>query len=54
MTKYRIAKNQSCRAGEESRLEKITAAERIGNVALKALYFFIATLFVSNLIRFMF
>ena len=31
MRKYRIARNQSFRAGEEIRLEKITTAERIGN-----------------------
>ena len=54
MRKYRIAKNQSFRAGEEIRLEKITTAERIGNAALKSLYFFIAALFIFNLIRFIF
>lgn len=31
MRKYRIAKNQSFRAGEEIRLEKITTAERVLN-----------------------
>lgn len=37
MRKYRIAKNQSFRAGEEIRLEKITTAERIGGAILKTL-----------------
>ena len=54
MKKYRIAKNQSFRAGEDIRLEKVTTAERIGNAILKTLYFFIAALFLFNLIRFIF
>lgn len=54
MTKYRIARNQTLEIGKEIRLEKITTAERIGNAALKALYFFIAALFIFNLIRFIF
>lgn len=54
MTKYRIASNQTLEVGKEIRLEKITTAERIGNAALKALYFFIAALFIFNLIRFIF
>ena len=37
MKKYRIAKNQSFRAGEEIRLEKITTAERISGAILKTL-----------------
>ena len=54
MARYRIARNQSLIAGKEIRLEKITIAERIGNAALKSLYFFIATVFIFNLIRFIF
>lgn len=54
MARYRIARNQRFRAGEEIRLDKVTTAERIGNAALKALYFFIAALFIFNLIRFIF
>ena len=54
MTRYRIAKDQSFIAGEDIRLEKVTTAERIGNAALKSLYFFIAALFIFNLIRFIF
>ena len=52
--KYRIARNQTLEIGKEIRLEKITTPERIGNAALKALYFFIASLFIFNLIRFIF
>lgn len=54
MTKYRIASNQTLEVGKDIRLEKITTAERIGNAALKALYFFIAALVIFNLIRFIF
>lgn len=54
MTKYRIARNQKLELGKEIRLEKITTAERIGNAALKLLYFFIAALVMFNLIRFIF
>ena len=54
MTKYKIARNQTLEIGKEIKLEKVTAAERIGNAALKALYFFIAALFIFNLIRFIF
>ena len=54
MTRYRIAKNQTLEIGKEIRLEKVTTAERIGNATLKALYFFIAALFIFNLIRFIF
>ena len=54
MAQYRIARNQSFIAGEEIRLEKITTAERIGNAALKSLYFLMAVLFAVNLIRFIF
>ena len=54
MTKYRIAKNQTLEIGKEIRLEKVTTAERIGNAALKSLYFFIAALLIFNLIRFIF
>ena len=54
MTKYRIARNQTLEVGKEIRLEKITTAERIGNAALKSLYFFIAAFFIFNLIRFIF
>lgn len=55
MAQYKfIYKKGGYKAGEEIRLEKITASERIGNAALKALYFFIAALFIFNLIRFIF
>ena len=54
MAQYRIARNQTLEVGKEIRLEKITTAERIGNAALKSLYFFIAVLFAVNLIRFIF
>lgn len=54
MTNYRIARNQSLKAGKEIQLEKVTIAERIGNAALKALYLFITALFIYNLIRFIF
>ena len=54
MTRYRIARNQTLEIGKEIKLEKVTTAERIGNAALKSLYFFIAALFLFNLIRFIF
>ena len=54
MTKYRIAKNQTLEIGKEIKLEKVTTADKVGNAALKALYFFIAVLFIFNLIRFIF
>lgn len=37
MKNYRIAKDQSFRAGEEIKLEKITTAERISGAILKTL-----------------
>lgn len=37
MKNYRIARNQSFRAGEEIKLEKVTTAERIGGAVLKIL-----------------
>ena len=55
MAQYKfIYKKDGYKAGKEIRLEKITTAERIGNAALKSLYFFIAALFLFNLIRFIF
>ena len=55
MTQYKIIyKKGGYKAGEEIRLEKITTAERIGDAILKTLYFFIAGLFLFNLIRFIF
>ena len=54
MTKYRIAKDQSFRAGDEIRLEKITTAERVLDNILKALITLTAALFLFNLIRFIF
>ena len=49
MRKYRIAKNQSFRAGEEIRLEKITTADKILEDATSVLIFLIAVLFLFNL-----
>ena len=54
MTRYRIARNQILEIGKEIKLEKVTTAERIGNAALKSLYFVIAAVFIFNLIRFIF
>ena len=55
MTQYKIKyKKGGYKAGEEIQLEKVTAAEKVGNAALKALYFYIAALFIFNLIRFIF
>lgn len=54
MKKYRIAKNKTLEVGKEIKLEKVTTAEKVGNAALKALYFFIVALFIFNLIRFIF
>ena len=54
MTRYRIARNQTLEIGKEIKLEKVTTADKVGNAALKALYFFIAALFIFNLIRFIF
>ena len=54
MTRYRIASNQTLEVGKEIKLEKVTTADKVGNAALKALYFFIAALFIFNLIRFIF
>ena len=52
--KYRIAKGQSFRAGEEIRLEKITTAERVLDNIAKILIYSAAVLFLFNLIRFIF
>ena len=53
VTQYRIEpKKGGYRVGEEIKLHKVTAAEKVGNAALKALYFSIAALFIFNLIRF--
>ena len=54
MEKYRIAKNQSFRAGKEIRLEKITTADRIFEDVTSVLFILIAVLFLFNLIRFIF
>ena len=54
MRKYRIAKDQSFRAGEEIRLEKITTADKILEDVTSVLIFLIAVLFLFNLIRFIF
>ena len=54
MIKYRIAKNQSFRAGEEIRLEKITTAERALDNIAKVLILATVALFIFNLIRFIF
>ena len=54
MTRYRIASNQTLEVGKEIKLEKVTTAERIGAEMLKILFFFIATVFIFNLIRFIF
>lgn len=54
MAQYRIARNQTLEVGKDIKLEKVTTAERIGNAILKVLYFFIAALFIFNLIRFIF
>ena len=54
MKHYRIAKDQSLRAGEEIRLENITAAERVLDNVAKALIALTAALFIFNLIRFIF
>ena len=54
MTRYRIARNQSLKAGEDIRLDKITTAERIGAEMIKILIFAAAALFLYNLIRFIF
>lgn len=52
--KYRIAKNQSFKAGEEIKLEKVTLAERLIDNIAKGLIILGAVLFIVNLIRFMF
>ena len=54
MIKYRIAKNQSFRAGKEIRLEKITTAEKILEGATSVIFFLVAALFLFNLIRFIY
>ena len=55
MAQYKlIYKKGGYKAGEEIRLEKITTAERIGAEMIKILIFFIAALFIFNLIRFIF
>ena len=54
MTRYRIARNQTLEIGKEIKLEKVTTAERIGAEMLKILVFFIAAVFIFNLIRFVF
>ena len=52
--KYRIAKDQSFRAGEEIKLEKVTTAERVLDNIAKTLIALTAVLFIFNLIRFIF
>ena len=52
--KYRVKKYKYYKPGEEIQLEKVTTAERIGNATLKVIYFFVAALFIFNLIRFIF
>ena len=52
--KYRLARNQSLRAGKEIQLEKVTTAERIGAEMIRILIFAAAALFIFNLIRFIF
>lgn len=52
--KYKVKKYKYYKPGEEIQLEKVTTAEKVGNAILKALYFFIAVLFIFNLIRFIF
>lgn len=54
MKNYRIAKNQNFIAGEEIRLEKITAAEKVGDALFKIWIIAAAALFLFNLIRFIF
>ena len=54
MEKYRIAKDQSFRAGEEIRLEKITTADKILEDVTSVIIFLVAALFLFNLIRFIF
>ena len=54
MTQYRFARNQTLEIGKEIKLEKVTTAERIGAEMLKILVFFIAAVFIFNLIRFIF
>lgn len=54
MKNYRIAKDQSFRAGEEIRLEKITTAERVIDNIAKILIYSAIALFTVNLIRFIF
>lgn len=54
MKNYRIAKDQSFIAGEEIRLEKITAAERVLDNIAKVLIYSAAVLLLFNLIRFIF
>lgn len=52
MKNYRIAKNQSFKAGKEIKLEKVTTAERIADNIAKGLIILGAVLFIVNLIRF--
>lgn len=52
--KYRIEKDQSFRAGEEIKLEKVTLAERIADNIAKGLIILGTVLFIVNLIRFIF
>lgn len=54
MSQYKLKEYKNYKLGEEIQLEKVTAAERVANAALKVFYFFIAALFIFNLIRFIF
>lgn len=52
--KYRVKKYKYYKPGEEIQMEKVTTAEKVGNAILKVIYFFVAALFIFNLIRFIF
>lgn len=54
MSQYKLKEYKNYKLGEEIQLEKVTTAEKVGNALLKVLYFFIAILFIFNLIRFIF
>ena len=54
MSQYKLKEYKHYKLGEEIRLEKITAAERIFNKIAKGLILWAAALFLFNLIRFIF